>query len=492
MSASSNKKPFRLTIIHPCVGRRTGDRDYIKTWQMEPVPAAMIAAMAPNDVEIRFYDDRLEPIPFDEPTDAVAMSVETYTACRAYQIASQYRSRGVPVLMGGFHATLCPEEVQHFCDALVIGEGEGVFARMIDDLRLGKLCPRYQNEGCPSLDVSPDRSIFKGKRYLPLHLVEFSRGCPHCCDFCAIQAFYHSTSHTRPIERVLKELAELAPSKKLIFFIDDNFMGDAAAAHALMQAMVPMKLRWVTQMSIRHVFNDTTLDLMRRSGCKGVLIGFESLDSACLQGMHKGFNQGADFQRQAVRRLHQYGIRVYGTFLFGCDQEPADAFEQALDFALGEGLFIAAFNHVTPFPGTQLYHRLEVEGRLLFQRWWLDARYRYNMVPFRPLTWSPEELARRCVETRRRFYGWGGIAARAWRRIHLRDPRMWWAFILINAMHRRDTEGRNGMPLGDAGMPFPDWSEDMQVVENPIPESNRTGLAGMGITMGYRSSQAGG
>jgi radical SAM superfamily enzyme YgiQ (UPF0313 family) len=139
-------------------------KQYIRTWQMECLPAAMIAALTPPDVEKKFYDDRLEPIPFDEPTDLVAISVETYTAKRAYQIASEYRQRGVPVVMGGFHATLCPEEVGQYADTLVVGEAEGLFEQVIDDYRHG--CPEsfYQSKERPQLRVTPDRSIFQGKR----------------------------------------------------------------------------------------------------------------------------------------------------------------------------------------------------------------------------------------------------------------------------------------------------------------------------------------
>ncbi|MCA9774821.1 MAG: cobalamin-dependent protein, partial [Myxococcales bacterium] len=161
-------KPYRLTIIHPCIGRRPGEK-YIRGWQMEPLPAALIAGLAPDDVEVRFYDDRMEEIPFDEPTDLVAMSVETYTAKRCYQIASEYRRRKIPVVMGGFHATLVPEEVEEYADAIVTGESEGIFQEVIDDFRHGTPKKRYQLGYRPNLkDANPDRSIFKGKNYLPV------------------------------------------------------------------------------------------------------------------------------------------------------------------------------------------------------------------------------------------------------------------------------------------------------------------------------------
>src|SRR5436190_5339549 len=156
---------MRLTIIHPCIGRRPG-QSYIRTWQMEPLPAATIAGLTPKDVEVRFYDDRMETIPFDESTDLVAMSIETYTAKRAYQIATEYRRRGVPVVMGGFHASLCPDEAMRYAEAVVVGEAESVWPQVVDDARHGTLQKLYRSEGRPSLrELRPDRSIFRGKRY---------------------------------------------------------------------------------------------------------------------------------------------------------------------------------------------------------------------------------------------------------------------------------------------------------------------------------------
>jgi len=182
---------MRLTLIHPCIGRRRGDRGYIRTWQMESLPAATLAGLTPREVEVRFYDDRMETIPFDEPTDLVAMSVETYTAKRSYQIASEYRRRAVPVVMGGFHPSLCPGEVAHHAEAVVIGEAENLWPQVLDDARHGRLEKFYRATARPALvGLRPDRSIFRGKRYLPIGLVEAGRGCHFKCDFCAVQTVF--------------------------------------------------------------------------------------------------------------------------------------------------------------------------------------------------------------------------------------------------------------------------------------------------------------
>jgi radical SAM superfamily enzyme YgiQ (UPF0313 family) len=426
MIAPARPRPFRLTIVHPCVGRFVGMKRYIRTW-------------------------RMEPIPFDRPTDLVAISVETYTAKRAYQIASAYRQRGVPVVMGGFHATLCPEEVSQFCESIVLGEAEAVFPQVVDDYRHGRPQRVYRASERPSLTVAPDRSIFRGKRYLPIHLVEFARGCRFKCDFCAIQSFFQSTHNHRPIEDVVREIQQVRRPGQMFFFIDDNITSSLSHAKELMRALVPLRIRWVSQSAINVAYDGEALELMRRSGCQGMLVGFESLEPANLQQMNKEFNLMHGGPRAALANFRRHGIRIYGTFIFGYDHDTAETFRSTVAFAREQKLAIAAFNHITPFPGTPLYARMKAEGRLLFDAWWLDDRYRYNMIPYRPKNMSPEDLAEACVEARRNFYSWPSILYRATQGMNWRSPWMMLNFLVINAMHQRDVEGRNGLPLGDEG-----------------------------------------
>ncbi|MEA3412908.1 MAG: radical SAM protein [Pseudomonadota bacterium] len=439
----------RLTIVHPAIGHRRGER-YIRSWQMEPLPAAVIAGLTPEDIDVRFHDDRMESIPYDEPTDAVVLSVETYTARRAYQIATEYRQRGVPVVFGGFHPTLVPDECERFAEGIVVGEAEGVWPEVIDDLRHGALRKRYQATERPSLsDIRLDRSVFAGKRYLPLGLVETGRGCRFPCDFCAIQRFFGRTHRYRPVDSVIAELTALRERVRFFFFVDDNFAGNFQAAKPLLDELAKLRIRWVTQMSINAAHDEEFLDLLARSGCKGVLIGFETLDADNLKSMGKRFNAMKGGYPQALRNLRRYGIRVYGTFIFGYDNDNLETFDETVDFALEQNLYIAAFNHLTPFPGTALYERLVLENRLRYDRWWLDDRYRYNDLPFFPRRLTPGQVTENCVAARRRFYSWKSILHRGFDKTNRGDLFMFRNFFPINLMHRGEVAQRNGYPLGD-------------------------------------------
>ncbi|MBI1881736.1 MAG: B12-binding domain-containing radical SAM protein [Chloroflexi bacterium] len=443
---------MRLTIIHPCIGRRPG-QPYIGTWQMEPLPAAVIAGLTPKKVEVKFYDDRMEVIPFDEPTDLVAISVETYTAKRAYQIASDYRRRGVPVVMGGFHATLCPEEVADYAEAVIIGEAEGLWPRVIDDFRHGRLEKIYQQPERPSLTgLKPDRTIFRGKRYLPIGLVEAGRGCHFKCDFCAVQTVFNKTQNRRPVDDIIAELESMRrQKKKFFFFVDDNITSNMRQAKEFFRALIPLKLRWVSQASINAAHDEEFLDLLVRSGCEGLLIGFESLNPENLRAMDKGFNTMKGGYEQALANLRRFGIKLYVTFIFGYDLDTPTSFAETVEFARRHRFFIGAFNHLTPFPGTPLYQRLEAERRLLYPAWWLDDAYSYNKIPFQPALMTPEALQQGCLAARKAFYSLPSILRRGLDPLNRPDFFMLRHFFIINGMIRAEVSQRDHYPLGDAG-----------------------------------------
>lgn len=450
---------MKVTFVHPSIGRRPGE-NYMRTWQMESLPIAALKALTPDHVETRFFDDRMEKIEFEDPTDLVAIPIETYTAKRAYQIASEYRARGVPVVMGGFHATLMPDEVAQFAEAVVVGEAESAWPEVLDDAAHGTLKPRYNGTDRRSLaGVRFDRSVFRGKRYLPLGLVETGRGCRFPCEFCAIQTFFGQTHRRRPVDEIIAELTEIRDRHRLIFFVDDNFAGSIPAASELAEGLQGLGLRWVTQMSIDAAHNEDLVARLARAGCAGVLIGFESLERETLRAMGKKFNTMGGGYGPALENLRRHGIRVYGTFIFGYGTETPETFENAYRFATDEDFFLAAFNHLTPFPGTPLYRRLEEEGRLHYDAWWLDDRYSYNTLPFDTGGMPGEEITARCVEARRRFYALGNMTRRGFSRSNRSDITMFRAFFIINLLHRAEVNKRHMLPFGD-----PEWRGDYLLV----------------------------
>lgn len=437
---------MRITLIQPAIGHRIGE-PYIRSWQMEPLPIATLAGLTPSDIDLRFYDDRMEQILYEEPTDAVAISVETYTAHRAYQIASEYRRRGVPVILGGFHPTLEFQEAEKFGEVVVTGEAEAVWGEVLDDLRHGTLKPHYHGDRTDLSGLSVNRTLFRGKRYLPIGLVETGRGCRFPCDFCSIQTFFERSHRQRPTSAVVAELESLKDMKKVFFFVDDNFAGDIQAGKELLPEIGRLKLRWITQMSINAAHDEEFLSLLARNGCKGVLIGFESLNADNLRRMGKRFNTMRGGYEAALANLRKYGIAVYGTFIFGYENDNKHSFDEAVDFAQAQDMYIAAFNHLTPFPGTPLYLRLKQENRLRYEAWWRDPAYRYNELPFIPAKLSPEEVTKGCVAARRRFYCWSSMFKRFRRSTN--DFFMYRNYFPINAMHRNEVSLRNGYPLGD-------------------------------------------
>jgi radical SAM superfamily enzyme YgiQ (UPF0313 family) len=296
--------------------------------------------------------------------------------------------------------------------------------------------------------MKPNRLLYKGKNYLPIGLVEAGRGCHFVCDFCAVQTVFNHTQTRRPANDIFTELEQLR-NKPLIFFVDDNITSNMSQAKEFFRELKKLKIRWVSQASINAAHDEEFLHLIKESGCQGVLIGFESLNPDNLKKMNKGFNTMQGGYEKALANLRKHNIRLYITFVFGYDEDTEASFKQTVDFALHHKFYIAAFNHLTPFPGTPLYKRLEQDGRLLFDKWWLDDRYSYNMIPFQPAHMTPERLQRGCVESRAEFYSWKNIYSRGFDSVNRANSAMWWHFYGINAMFRREVRQRDYYPLGD-------------------------------------------
>ncbi len=438
----------RLTLIYPAIGRKPGE-PFVRSWQLQPLAIARLAAMTPPDWQVTFFDDRVESINYEMATDLVAISIETYSSKRGFHIASQFRQRGVPVVLGGYHATLCPEETKEYADAVCIGEAESVWRTILDDVGRRQLKPYYRGERSRPLEgLQPDRSVFRGKNYLPVALVETSRGCPFQCDFCSIGAVFEGTYRRRPVQEIVEELRGV--HDKYVFFVDDNIVGDPAGARELFEAIAPLRIQWMSQGSLHALKDDKLVQQMARSGCMGLLVGFESLDEQNLAAMGKRINRVDDY-RATLRRLRRAGVFVYGTFIFGYPHDGPKSFEESVRFAKEETLFLAAFNHLVPFPGTPLYRKLEADGRLKYPQWWMSDEYRFGQVPFRPAGMEADEIEARCHQARGAFYTWPSIFRRSLEfRCNSPTPGRAWAYWMLNWMLRRELSQKAGIPLGGA------------------------------------------
>jgi radical SAM superfamily enzyme YgiQ (UPF0313 family) len=416
---------------------------------MPPLVFSILAGQTPPEIERVLFDERLEPIPEDDPTDLMAMSVETYTARRAYQIADRYRYKGIPVVMGGYHPTFVPQEALEHADAVVIGDAEGVWDQIVRDAREGGLRRIYQRGGYSQLGgVRFDRSIFQGKPYVNIHPVQYGRGCRYACDFCSIHAFYGTNLRQRPVGEVVEEIAAL--DSKHIFIVDDNIFVDIPKAEAFFTALIPLKIRWSCQVSIDVVNHARLMKLMEKSGCAVALIGFESLDERNLRQMKKGWNLRCGDYAVSIKKIQDHGIMIYGTFVIGYDGDDQKVFDKNVDFALRSNFYLANFNPLTPMPGAKLYNRLLSEGRLIYDRWWLNKNYRYGQATFHPRGMTADELTEGCFRARRQFYQFGSMCRRAWntgtKRPDFNHQSFFWAANLIS---RREILRKQGLPLGE-------------------------------------------
>lgn len=413
---------------------------------MTPLAFAILKARTPSDVETLLLDERIGPIDI-QPTDLAAMTVETFTARRAYEIAAEYRRRGVPVVMGGHHPSMVPEEAAQHADAVVIGDAEGAWEQVLADAASGNLKRVYRSANGAGGPPVYDRSIFEGKKYAPISLLQAGRGCRFACDFCSIHAFYGTYRDQRDPQDIVAEMRTL-PGKRLVFFVDDNLYWTRESFVALMKAIAPLKMRWTCQITIDVARDPRLLDLMAEAGCALALIGFETLDRDNLVQMRKKFNHVAGSYAEVIENFHARGMMIYGTFVFGYDADTPESFDRAAAFARAQAMCIANFNPLTPMPGTGLYSRLAKEGRLLRPQWWIDPGFRYGDPIFEPRNMTSGELSEGPMRARAMFYGWSSILDRAARGApRWRDPYKIGTMLLANWISRREIARKQGRSL---------------------------------------------
>ncbi len=440
---------MHITLIKPRIGRQV-DSAYIDEGRMEPLSLAVLGGLTPRRHSLALWDDRFESIPFDKPTDLAAITVETFTARRSYEIAAEYRRRGVPVVMGGMHATLLPEEVAEHADSVCIGDAESCWADLLVDAERGTLKSVYAGTGGPAQDHTvPRRELYAGKRYLPVNLIQFSRGCPHACLYCATASYFKSSHHVRSTAEVVEEIGD----GKLLFFVDDNFTASREAAKELLKQLIPLKVHWVSQINLDAAEDTELLALMKQSGCLGFVAGFESIRSRSIEWMNKQrSNRGVESAyRDQIGRMKDYGFQVWAAFTLGHDFDTISSIEDTVDFALRNRFTFAAFNILLPYPGTPLYLNFAAEDRLLFDgKWWLHPDYRFNHAAFVPKNMSPEALTAAGMAARKRFNSVPSILRRALDlRTNMRSlPRLLY-YARYSLLFRKEVRKKEGMLFGE-------------------------------------------
>lgn len=379
-------------------------------FKFPPLFAATLAGLTPSHHSWSYVDESLEPVDFSIKPDLVAITIMTPLAPRGYIIADRFRAMGVKVIIGGIHASNMPEEAAAHADAVVIGEADEIWTRILEDAQRDKLKPMYRQKAYTVMDRIPpaNRSLYPEKGYFFENMIQTTRGCPFRCEFCTVTAFFGGTYRLRPIEIIMEEVSSLCRAPGYIFFADDNLIARTDHALALMERLKKHRLRWVCQAPITIAQDESMLRHFAEAGCHGIFIGFESLNENNLAIMGKPQNR-VDFYEECIRRIHDHGIGVYGSFVFGYDHDTVAVFDQFLEFANRTALDGAFLPVLTPFPGTKIYKRLEAEGRILTRDW----RY-YDMatVVFRPKGMTITELQEGFWKINRKFYSLTSIFKR--------------------------------------------------------------------------------
>lgn len=381
-----------------------------KSLRYAPLTLPTLASLIPTDIdhEVQIFDEGIEDFPADLEADLIGMTVITGTAPRAYELAAAFRARGLPVVLGGPHITLVPEEAQEQADAIVVGYAEDAWPQLLRDFIAGDLKLRYDQASDLSLAGRPmvDRSLLPGRRYATSHVFEATRACVHGCEFCVVPFAWGRKPYQKPIEEVVEDIRGTGARRAI--FIDLNIIADLDYAARLFEALIPLDIEWYGLATTLLADKTALLDLCARSGCKGLLIGFESISKPALREVRKGFNDPARYG-EIIEKLHARGIAVMGAFIFGLDNDEPEVFAKTAQFAIDHKIDLPRFAVLTPFPGTALYRRLEAEGRILSRNWELfDGQH----VVFQPARMSPRALQEGVSAAWRQAYGYGAM----WRR----------------------------------------------------------------------------
>jgi radical SAM superfamily enzyme YgiQ (UPF0313 family) len=356
--------------------------------------APTLAALTPSEHEVRIFDENIEEIDYGWPADLAGITARTMFAPRAYAIAETYREKGVKTVLGGIHPSMLPEEAMEHCNAVVVGEAEGLWEGILRDVEVGEMKKVYRSAGASDLAASspPARDALTREKYF-VDILQTTKGCPFDCEFCSVSIFDGQKLRSKTVEQVVEEVKAIRGStnpykKKSIFFADDNIIANRKYARELFRALKPYNLNWSCQGSINVSRDEELLALMKEAGCGAILVGLESISEQNLAAMGKKVNLRHDY-RDAIRTIQSHGIMVHGSFVLGYDFDTPESFDELVAFIDDAGLLMPLINILTPFPGTKLYARLEKEDRILHRDW---QKYDGTKVVFQPARMTPEEL----------------------------------------------------------------------------------------------------
>lgn len=430
----------RLLLIYPA----THKLGWARYFQLPSLSLKQVAAATPASWEVVLADEVHGKIPFDEDFTLVGITSMTHQALRAYEIADAFRARGVPVVLGGIHPTVLPEEAGVHADAVVIGEAEPVWETLLDDLLAGRLRSVYRAplpEGDRLHIPWARREIFSGNRYLTTQTLQASRGCPYDCPFCIVTPYFGNSFRYRDPDDILAELRSF--DGKLMVFLDDNLLGDPLRAKPVLEGMRVLGLRWGGQSNLRFAEDPELVRLVAESGCIGIFVGIESVT-----GIHANHPKTGIHSSHAdlIKRIRDAGIVLEASIIFGFDDHDEGIFEKTARFIEECAPSLPTFHLLTPYPGTALFTRFEQEGRLLHKDW---NRYNHSEVVFRPKLMSPERLYRGWLEARKEAYSWSSIFSRV-----MKNPRR----LLINLAYNILRKGPNDHLAGETA------SDDTELV----------------------------
>ncbi|NLF32519.1 MAG: radical SAM protein [Planctomycetes bacterium] len=432
---------MRIKLVCPRMTARPMD-SALKTHMAPPLALLVLAALAPPEHQVELADENVERARFDDRPDLVGITVKVDTADRAFAIADAYRRRGVAVVLGGVHASCCPESCAAHADAIVLGEAEGLWERLLADLAARRLQPVYAHDVPPDLADAPIPrwELLAGRNYLYTNTLTVSRGCPWQCDFCYNSApGVASVFRTKPIGAILREIDSLRT--RHVMFIDDNLIGDRRFAAELFGAIRPLGLSWHAAVSADVGRDEALLDLMADSGGQSLFIGFETINDANLAAAAKRQNRVADYDR-TIERIHERGMMVNASIVLGFDRDGPEVFDRTRDWLVSRRVETMTAHILTPYPNTRLHARLAAEGRITDT----DLRhYTTARVVFRPAGMSAAALQRGYLRLYDEFYSWRSILRRT--PIH---PRQRKAYFLFNLLYRK--YGRVLAALGRAGL----------------------------------------